>query len=248
MDANVAFPENWTPPRELARALPRETQISGRGMFNVILGVVFLLAAIALGFWIHNDGAQQAAQTSALHSQGQEANAEITKLSREGKGSTPTVSYAFTASGVRITGQASIPNDLWPGLQRAGFILVRYLPSNPAVNHPAAWDQAGVPAWFPFLIPSMWAVGALLLLNMLRRQAQVAAEGMPAPGVVTKCVRIKGGWSARYQFRLKDGGIAKGRDRVFTRMEPGANLCVLYLPENPRRNYVYPLCLYRVAQ
>jgi hypothetical protein len=247
LDPNVAFPENWTPPRELSRALPRETTLSGRGMFNIILGGIFLIAAIALGFWIHNDGAQQAQQTSALHAQGQEANAEITRLSREGKGSTPAVAYAFTANGVRIVGHASAPNDLWPKLQKAGFLLVRYLPSNPAVNHPAAWDPDGVPAWFPVLIPAMWAVGALILLNMLRRQAQVAAEGIPAPGVVTKCSRIKGGWSARYQFRTKDGAIVKGRDRVYSKLEPGANVCVLYLAEKPRRSYLYPLCLYRVA-
>ncbi len=248
MDANVALPDNWTPPRELMRALPRETQLSGRGMFNVILGGVFFIAAIVLGFWLNNESAQQAAQTSALHAQGQEANAEITGLSREGRGSTPTVAYAFTVNGVRMRGRASVPNDLWPKLQKAGFVLVRYLPSKPAVNHPAAWDPAGVPAWFPFLIPSLWAVGSLFLVAMVRRQAKVAAEGVPAPGVVTKCFRIKGGWAARYQFRSKDGTIVKGRDRVHSKFDSGATICVLYLPDNPRRNYIYPLCLYRVTQ
>jgi len=248
MDPTFSFPENWTPPRELSRALPRETQISGRGMFNIILGAVFLLAAIALGFFLQNDSKEQTAKTEALHSQGRAVNAEITKLSHQGKDSTPTVSYSFTADGVRMSGQAAVPKDLWNGLQKAGFLLVRYLPSNPRVNHPAAWDQAGVPAWFPFLIPSLWGVGSLLLLNMLRRQAQVAAEGVPAPGVVTKCFRIKGGWAVRYQFRMKDGTVVKGRDRAYSRLDPGATVCVLYLPEKPRRNYVYPLCLYRVAQ
>lgn len=247
MDPTVSFPQNWTAPRELTRALPRETRISGRGMFNVILGILFLIAAIALGFWLYNDGLQQAAQTAVLRSQGQQATAEITKLWHQGKDSTPMVRYAFTANGVRIRGDASVPKALWPGLQKAGFLPVRYLPSNPTVNHPAAWDRPTVPAWFPFLIPSVWAVGSVILLFNLRRQGQVAAEGTPTAGVVTKCFRIKGGWSVRYQFRAKDGTILQGRDRVWDRMQPGANICVLYLPENPRRNYVYPMCLYRVV-
>ena len=249
MDPTFPFPQHWSPPPELNRALPRETQITGRGMFNIILGSVFFVASVGLGVWLHNDEIKQAAQTASLHAQGQEVNAEIRRLWHEGKSSTPMVSYTFTANGgVRITGQASVPKDLWPNLQKAGFLLVRYLPSNPTANHPAAWDRPALPEWFPYLIPSVWAIGSIVLLMIPRRQGKVAAEGVPAAGVVTKCFRIKGGWAARYQFRMNDGTVLKGRDRVYSRVEPGSTVCVLYLPDNPRRNYLYPLCLYRVSQ
>jgi hypothetical protein len=217
-------------------------------MFNIILGVVFLIAAITLGVWLNHDGERQAGQTAALRSQGQEASAEITRLWHQGKSSTPMVAYAFTANGIRIRGDAAVPQSVWPALRKAGFLPVRFLPSNPTVNHPAGWERPALPAWFPFLIPGVWAIGSGILLFSVRRQGQVAAEGLPAAGVVSRCTRIKGGWSVRYQFRAKDGVIAKGRDRVWSRLEPGAAICVLYLPENPRRNYVYPLSLYRVAE
>jgi hypothetical protein len=52
---------------------------------------------------------------------------------------------------------------------------------------------------------------------------------------------------ARYQFRTPDGAVLKGRDRISGRTEPGATVCVLYLPDSPKRNYIYPMTLYRVA-
>ena len=247
MDPTVSFPANWKPPRELTRAIPRETRVSGRGMLNVILGGVFLIAAIVLGVWLRNEGAQDRAHAELLRTQGQEANGEITQLWHRDRGRVNMVSYAFTANGVRIRGESPVPDGQWKSIQKAGFLKVRFLPSNPGVNHPAAWDESNpVPAWFPILVPSMWAVGSVILLISLLRQRKVAAEGLPAAGVITRCFRIKGGWAARYQFRMNDGTVAAGRDRVYSRLEPGATVCVLYLPENPRRNYLYPLSLYRV--
>ncbi len=246
MQPDVTFPSNWTPPRELTRALPRETRLSGRGMFNVILSVVFMVAALFLGLWLKNQTAQQTSHTQQLRSQGQEARAEISKLWQSK--STHMVGYAFSANGMRIHGQAEVPDKVWPTIQKAGFLPVRYLPSDPSVNHPAAWDQESLPDWFPVMIPVLWAVGSGILLFNLRRQRTVATEGVPAAGVIVKCTRIKGGWAARYQFRTPDGAVAKGRDRVWHRVEPGSTVCVLYLPDNPRRNNLYPVCLYTVNQ
>jgi hypothetical protein len=248
MEPTVAFPQNWTPPRELTRALPREIHMSGRGMFNIVLGSVFLIAAVYLGVWMHDEGARQAAKTAALHAQGLEVTGEINKLWLRDKDRVPMVGYAFTANGVRITGEASVPKDRWAAIRKAGFLPVRFLPSNPALNHPSAWDEDGIPVWYPFVMPLMWAVASVLLLISQRRQRRVAAEGVPAAGVVTRCSRIKGGWAARYQFRTSDGTIAKGRNKVPSRVEPGASVCVLYLPQNPRRCYIYPLSLYTVVQ
>jgi hypothetical protein len=247
MDPTVSFPTNWSPPPELRRAIPREKHLSGRAKLKVILGGVFLIAAVVMGFWLHNEGAQDTAQTQLLRTQGQEANGEITKLWHRDRGRGNMVSYAFTANGVRIRGEASVPKERWASIQKAGFLPVRFLPSNPAINHPAAWDETSVPDWFPILVPSMWAVGSLILLISLLRQGKVAAEGVPVAGVVTKCFRIKGGWATRYQFRANDGTVVNGRDRVYSRLEPGATVCVMYLPENPRRNYLYPMSLYRIT-
>jgi hypothetical protein len=249
MDREVVFPEHWTPPRELTRALPRETKLSGRGMLHVVLGVVFLVASVGLGIWLHGKAVQEAAKTAAFHSQSQEASGEITKLwYQDTREREPMVTYAFTANGVRMEGESPVPTKLWAGIRKAGFLPVRYLPSNPAINHPAAWDEAGVPEWFPIVLPATWvAVGAFLLFRVWR-EARVATDGVPAPGVVTRCFRVKGGWSARYQFQTPDGAILKGRDKVQRKVDEGSTTCVLYLPDNPRRSNLYPLCLHKVQE
>ena len=246
MDANVAFPEHWTPPRELARALPRETHLSGRGIFLAILGTLFFLGAIVLGVFLHNDGIREGQEAAALRAGGKEATAEIARLWHQGKGSTPMVAYRFSANGARIYGQSSVPSDHWSGIQKIGFLTVRYLPANPMVNHPTAWDPPVQPAWVPVVVPSVWGLGSLFMLFLIRRQRQVAAEGTPVAGVVTKSFRVKGGYTARYQFRTPDGTIFKGRDRISGRTEPGTTVCVLYMPDNPKRNYLYPMTFYRV--
>jgi hypothetical protein len=247
MDPQFAIPENWTAPRELSRALPRETQLTGRGKFKLVMAWIFLIAAIPLYIWMHNDLVQKTAQNELLRTQGVEAKGEIAKLWTRDRGRVPMVGYAFTANGVRLRGEASVPSNLWAGMQKAGFLPVRYLPSNPAINHPAAWDATTSPVWLPFVFPAMLAAGGAFLLWNLHRQSQLVAEGVPAPGLVTKCIRIKNGWIVRYQFRLQDGTAASGRGRTYKKLEAGAPVCVLYRAENPRWNQLYPGCMYRVV-
>jgi hypothetical protein len=246
MEPQVSFPENWPSPPELARALPREVRRSGRAIFLTTMAAVFLVAAIPLFVLTRTKFAQQEAQTVALRTAGREVTAEIARLWHTGKSSTPMVGYAFTAGGRRIQGESSVPEELWDGIRKAGFLPVRYLPADPHINHPLAWEEPAVPAWLPLVLPVIPVGGATVLLVILRRQAELAAEGQPAPGIVTGCSRTKGGWRVRYQFRTKEGAILKGSDRVHRRPEPGTSVCILYLQQNPRRNQIYPLWFYRV--
>jgi hypothetical protein len=246
MDPEVVFPQNWTPPRELTRSMPRETRMTGRGVVQIILGVVFFGASIWLGLWMHKDIDRESAQNARLHSDGKLADGEISQLTKEKSGG--QVAYAFTANGVRMMGHAAVPSNFWPKVQKAGFIPIRYLPSDPNMNHPADWDEERLPPWAPIAIPAMWVVFAGVLLYKLRGQSMVASDGLPAPAVVTRCFRVKGGYAARYQFKTRDGVVLKGRDRCWRKLEPGSSACVLYLPDNPRRNYLYPLSLYTVPR
>jgi hypothetical protein len=245
MDTPVSFPESWTPPRELSRALPREIHMSARAIFMAVVAALLLAAAVPMFLLVQNEGAQRAARIESLRAQGREAQGEITRLWREGNSSTPMVAYAFSADGRRFQGKSSVPARLWDGLQKGGFLPVRFLPSDPKINHPLAWEESPQPPWVPFLFPA-WLVGwGIVLAAKLRLQAAVVAEGLPTAGIVTGCHRTKGGWTVRYRFRTKDGAMAKGSTQT-RKMETGATVCVLYLPQNPRRNLMYPACLYRV--
>ena len=248
MDAPVTFPENLKPPRELNRPVPRETRIAGRGILMTVIAVLLLAGSVPMFLWMRSQQMQRQSRTDTLHRDGREATAEINKLWHTGRSDTPMVGYSFGADGVWMHGESEVPKKLWPGLQRAGSIPVRYLPSNPAINHPAAWDDTGEPLWLAYVSPLFLVAGGVFLLFSLKRQGTLAAEGIPSVGIVTRCFRIKGGYSVRYQFRTKEGLVTKGSDKIMYRMPDGTQVCVLYLERNPRRSGVYPLSLYRVAQ
>jgi len=49
-----------------------------------------------------------------------------------------------------------------------------------------------------------------------------------------------------YEFRLLNGIVAKGKSSASKAPAGDAPLCVLYDPENPRRNARYPFSLVRL--
>jgi hypothetical protein len=99
----------------------------------------------------------------------------------------------------------------------------------------------------PYLIFGELVVVALVLAMLLRKQMRLLTEGRPAPGVVTGCRRTKDGIVLRYEFQLPDGATAKGRGHSRRPPAIGSQICVLYDPENPRRNAPYPLGLVKLA-
>ena len=111
---------DWTPPQELAGALPRKKRLTGRGVFALVLALVMMPGAIFtfVGF--------RMAQTEAnefnrkMRAQGREATAKIVRLWRtEGKGVTDMVTYSFSAGGARVQGDCEVPLHFWAGLHRA---------------------------------------------------------------------------------------------------------------------------------
>ena len=247
MDATVSFPENWSAPRELSTALPREVRQSGLGTFVATMRLVCFVAAVAAFVLLQNTYARQVAEIARLRTEGRETAGEVVRLWHEGKSSTPMVKYTFTAGARQLDGEASASATVWGGLQTGGPPAIRYVPADPTINYPFAWDRSPLPAWVPYSFAAMLALGALALWFALNTQARLLMEGLPAPGVVTKVYRVKGGWSTRYRFRMKDGSVRKGASQLPKRMQPGEVLCILYHPEKPGRNRPYPLSLYRLV-
>src|SRR5579872_21212 len=200
MDPSVTFPENWKPPRELSRALPREASMAARGIAIAVVSVLLVAGSIPIFLWLRNQQLQKQSRTEALHRDGRESIAEINRLWNSGRSDVPMVEYSFSANGVWMRGESSVPKKVWPSLQKAGTIPVRYLPSNPAINHPSAWDEVREAEWLALVAPFLLASCGVFLLVMLRRQAVLAAEGLPSAGVVTRCFRVKGGYRVRYQY------------------------------------------------
>jgi hypothetical protein len=174
MDPQFAFPENWTAPRELTRALPRETSMTGRGIFMAIDGVDVPDRPRSPCTWMHNQPVQTAsAQNEALRTQGREAHRRDRAAVAPRQGAAyPWWAMRSPPMGSAFTGESSVPEGIWAGVQKAGFLPVRYLPSDPKYQPSGRLGgRTTEPAWVPFLSSSDAGGGRRLSLINLRRQA-----------------------------------------------------------------------------
>lgn len=215
---------------------------------SLALGVVFAL-------WVGMGAVQQMQHKAALRLGGSEAVAAITKLGVERPSARDVVRYSFNVHAEIFTGNAIVPYQLYSTLAESGSLPIRYLPADPTVNHPAAWEWSGLLDLESFYSVLLLVTAAMLFqlpgrILLMRMERRVVAEGTPAVASITQCVPLyrAGGFQVKYEFHTEDGSVTKGSGWYGSSQESGANICVLYLPQNPQRNQPYPSRNYRVAR
>jgi len=236
-------------PLELMGSPPRTVtfNLDGDGRYLLIIVLLFFVGgSIWLG-WKSYDDVQQFKERALLRSNGHLLVGEVTGFSYHRHGPT-RVNYSFAFNGVTYSGSAEEPNA-GPGtsLHKSDTILVWFLPSNPAVNHPNTWEWS--PAigwdWIAFYI-FFWAMGGAALV-LLFRERTLTRKGNVASALVTSCVPKDGIFHIEYEFRTADGKPMKGHTDRKAGYETGARVWVLYLPRRPRRNDLYPMLVFDVA-
>jgi hypothetical protein len=241
--------DNWTPPDGLGYSTLRPVQLTGAGIAMLVVAGAMLLGAVAAGIGLGTTARRQAQEHRLLSEQGVSTEAQITRVWRTGgEDNQHLVSYRFTVQERAYVARKKVPQRIWQTLKVGSSLPVRFLPSNPKVNHPTGWDDTPMPPWAPYLVFAAMVAVASVLAMLLRKQMQLLTEGRPAPGTVTSHRRTKDGTIIRYEFQLLNGATAKGRGQ--TRRPPaiGSQICVLYDPENPRRNAPYPLRLVKLTK
>ena len=108
-----------------------------------------------------------------------------------------------------------------------------------------------MPVWIPGIVAILLSsLGGLALIPVLR-QRRLLSEGRPALAVVTRLSEEKHGSHGHklgkviyYEFPLLSGATANGKTGPAKNPPTvGTTLCVLYDPEQPRRNAPYPFSL-----
>jgi hypothetical protein len=128
---------------------------------------------------------------------------------------------------------------------------VKYVPSRPEINRPAAAYPRLLPYWVPLVVFLGWIGMLALALFPIRKEKRLLRYGQPVAGIVTYASqgrRPKYGWITKYEFQLSDGTTIKGstqRDRTY---HVGQTVCIVYNPKHPRRNDIYPLKLARIIE
>ena len=157
-----------------------------------------------------------------------------------------TVSYIFTFNGSLYDGKAQMPNYHLIE-HKSDRIVIRFLPSNPAINHPAAWEWSGFADIFPGIFLLFLTTMGGVALGVVYRDRKLARNGKATQGVVIGCVQAKRYFRVEYEFCTEDGLRLKGKSDCADEYGAGARIWILYLPQKPKRNHVYPTSFYEVV-
>lgn len=238
-------------PSELAGSLPRKVRLNlgGDGRFALILVCCFFIPGLILLGWKGHDDIKQFQQRTILRDHARQVVGEVTGFSFA-RYSPMSVNYRFTVNGVAYSGEAMEPRSPGPGtsFNRGDDILIRFLPSNPAINHPDAWEWSAVTGWY-FIVGEVFltSLGGLVLVLLLRDR-RLARLGKAAAGIVIGCSRDDRWFRVEYEFRTEGGVLMKGHDDFKDEYGAGARIWILYLPQKPRRHHRYPLSTYTIVE
>jgi Protein of unknown function (DUF3592) len=249
--------QSWRNPPELESPLPRPVRLSGTGITYCVLAAAALLFGIGLSYrTIHDELHRQAENDSIVHrlaAEGQGTQATVTKLFT---GLGYVVNYDYSVAGRSYSRGAFITQQHWQALQVGDPLPIRYLPSDPAQAYPEA-DPPNFQNHWSTTLPLagmilIFMLGfAAIFASPIFPQRRLLAGGRPARGVVTECKSgsqgRSSGYFVYYEFPLAQGGQQQGKQFAGQPATPGSAVTVLYDPDRPRRNALYPLSMVKLA-
>lgn len=241
--------QGWRPPDGMGYSGLRPVRLTAAGYLLAAITAVFAIGGPVLGVTLWNRSQEQTAFRERLDREGVAAQGTIDRLWHIG-GESPTdhVSYRFEAGTTPVTGSTQVPSRIWRTLHVGDMLPVRYVPGDPSLNHPSGWPVNVTAEWLPFLMAAIVMGDAGLVFWILWRQWHLLGEGRPAPGLVLKARRTGRRVMVRYEFRALSGAVMKGRCSTNSTavQGEGSAVAILYDPENPKRNAVYPFHLVRL--
>jgi hypothetical protein len=241
----------WKAPESLGYSSMRPVRLAKCGIAMAAAAVTLAIGGLVLGTVLMKQSTREEKEARLLSAEGTSAQATVVRVWRSGgESDSPRVRYTFTVDGREFTTSHRVPRKIWNTLKEGDAIEIRYAPADPSINHPVAWTGRVTPLFLALLMPLMFLGFAWGFVWLIRRQWNLLAEGRPAPAIVTSVKRTDKAVLVRYEFPLLNGAIQKGKTNTSRKAIPGIGdvVCVLYDPDNPRRNALYPLQFVRMER
>ena len=240
--------QDVTVPSELAGPLPRNVflNMEGDGRYLLIIVLIFFVGGLSFLAWLGYEDINQFHQRAALRGNVREVVGKVTGFTFP-RGGPTSVNYTFTLDGVDYSSKALESRTPGPGtrFEKGDSILIRFLPLNPAINHPDAWEWSLAIGWASVLCAVFqFSIGLFALVGLLRDR-KLARLGKAVAASVTACTPKDRFFHVEYEFQV-EGVVVKGTHDGKDEYLAGARIWVLYLSNRPQRNDLYPLNLYSV--
>ena len=133
------------------------------------------------------------------------------------------------------------------GVSQGERLPIRFLPSNPEVSHPTAWEWTAAVGWYTIVgVVGAIVIGAVVLVGLLRDR-KLARYGRPASGLIVGCTRDGRLFRNEYEFGTERGISMRGKHSGPDEFGSGVRIWILYLPQKPERNSRYPLDFFEVV-
>lgn len=239
MDLDKSNRAMLAPPGELAGHVPRKVALGSTDATYIILIVLLFFGG---GVWVAVSLVQHTQHRTLLRKNSREVVGQVTDTFA-GRGGKTYVEYRFTVDGETYSNITQEPNTRgpWYALRRSHPILIRFLPSNPSINHPADWEWSArmdlLDIIFTIFFVTLGGIGVAYLM----RERKLAREGRAAAGMVTSCTPNGRLFQVEYEFHTEEGESLTGKYSGADSYEVGARIWVIYLPRKPKRNHPYPL-------
>ncbi len=247
----------WRVPPELEQPLPRPVRLTGMGITYCVIAAACIAAGVGIASYaIHDELRREAENTSlarSLAAEGQETEATITRLFT---GMGHVVNYKYTVGGRNYSRGAFITAEHWQSLQVGLPLEIRYLPSDPKESYPESDPPNSQSHWTVALPLAAMALFfmfsfAYAQLSAVLPKRRLLARGRSARGIVTRCKEGNRGRSSGYflyyDFSLPDGSQCQGKVFRGQPMAESSKVAVVYDPDRPQRNTLYPTETVRLA-
>jgi len=235
---------------EINASIPRRVRLSPEQPKMLLFSLLAFVAAGAIWFGFYSYYSGHVQQREVLRRDGRELVAQITEL--PSSKSHTYVQYTFRVGRVWYSGEAKLLDG--PLKVKVGqAILIRYLPADPTINHPAAWvwtlGSDIVPILFLLLLSGVGFLPAVMLPMKLLRERKLARDGWCVDGRVTACAPNRTRFSVDYEFHTQENVLVEGsNDYCEEEYELGSAIRIIYLGDHPKRNAFYPLPAFRIVE
>jgi hypothetical protein len=240
-------------PTALATSRPRDVALTGGGRTLVVLAVLLFMAAIGAGVGMYSVARRQADDRRVIVEEGVTTIGVVTRLRSDGD-DRRQVGYKFAVNGRVVRGERQVSGERRQTLVPGSPIDVRYLPSDPTVNDLGGRPRSGMPIALPFVVAPAIAALAVFCLVRVYRQRRLLSEGRVAPATVTGHAKHESSHGAthlaiKYEFSLLSGAMASGKSGASSKPPAlGSVITIVYDPDQPRRNAVFPFSLVKPAR